>query len=925
MPKIFISYSHKDEEWKDRLQTQLAVLEMEGLLSVWEDRQIELGDSWYPEIEKALNNADVAILLISANFLASKFIRSEEIPRLLKRREQEGIRVIPLILKPCPWSRVKWLSAMQGATRDNIELSGLSEHEQDSALSCLAEKIDDLVQKSKKLDKNSSTKITPSPKIDRLPTVKGEFFGRESELKLLNDVWLNKTTNIIQFIAPGGTGKTKLLRYWLDQVRPEKLIAWSFYSQGLSEAKQPSATLFYNRVFELLDPSKTITDFVSQPEKMGEYLADLIRQRNCLLILDGFEPLQHATPVLHGALKDRTMLTLLKSLAMHHTTLCIITTRIAIHELSGHSRPAVISYDVQDLAAQDGVELLKSLQVTGSDTSLLTAVNEYGCHALALHLLGNALTTYLDGDILKRGTLDDLIDEYDEIGQHAFKVMQAYKKWLKNTPELQLLYLLGLFDHPIEIEVLEVLWKAQIPNITENIPFKAWKIAIRDLREKHRLLSIHEGRSNLLDCHPLIREYFGSQLEKHWPEACQQAHQKLYEYYAEQPERNLPKTLEEMRPLFNAVTHGCAAGLHQQVYDKIYVSRIHRGREAYSLKQLGAFSDELALLSNFFDSTWTSPCSNLNGIYHGALLYSAGYVLRSIGRLPEALESMQAAHTSLIEQNEWFSIANVSSSISEVHLALGEIKQSIEIAWSGAKFSHLVNDSRSQIINLSILADSYINFGHQTQALNLFKLAQELHAEYDPEYDLLYSLMGFRYCKLLIDKKLYDIAIEYASLNLEYEGEDWYSILDAALDKLTLGKALLKKSYRSEEHIHDASYWINDSLVGLRDAGDSEMLVEGILVYSEFLRFVEKYQDAYHCLLEVFDITKPCGMRLHLADYHLEMARLRFAQEKGNPQPHIEAAETLIEETGYHRRDAELSELKAQLLINQQIETNSTA
>lgn len=57
MPQVFISYSHKDEEFKDRLQTQLEVLEMEGLISVWDDRQIELGDSWYPEIEKALNEA----------------------------------------------------------------------------------------------------------------------------------------------------------------------------------------------------------------------------------------------------------------------------------------------------------------------------------------------------------------------------------------------------------------------------------------------------------------------------------------------------------------------------------------------------------------------------------------------------------------------------------------------------------------------------------------------------------------------------------------------------------------------------------------------------------------------------------------------------------------------------------------------------
>ena len=76
---------------------------MEGLLSIWGDRRIAEGDAWYPEIEEALNEADVAILLISADFLTSRFIRGEEVPLLLERREKEGIRVIPLILKPCPW------------------------------------------------------------------------------------------------------------------------------------------------------------------------------------------------------------------------------------------------------------------------------------------------------------------------------------------------------------------------------------------------------------------------------------------------------------------------------------------------------------------------------------------------------------------------------------------------------------------------------------------------------------------------------------------------------------------------------------------------------------------------------------------------------------------------------------------------------
>ncbi len=84
MKKIFISYSHKDEKWKERVDTHLSVLPD---IDAWDDRRIGAGADWFREIKTALNDADIAILLISADFLSSKFIIEEEIPRLLRRRK----------------------------------------------------------------------------------------------------------------------------------------------------------------------------------------------------------------------------------------------------------------------------------------------------------------------------------------------------------------------------------------------------------------------------------------------------------------------------------------------------------------------------------------------------------------------------------------------------------------------------------------------------------------------------------------------------------------------------------------------------------------------------------------------------------------------------------------------------------------------
>jgi hypothetical protein len=85
-PTVFISYSHRDEEWKDRLVTHLGVLRHQGLLDLWDDRRIGAGQDWKQEIKQAMDAASVAVLLVSAHFLTSRFILGEEVTRLLERR-----------------------------------------------------------------------------------------------------------------------------------------------------------------------------------------------------------------------------------------------------------------------------------------------------------------------------------------------------------------------------------------------------------------------------------------------------------------------------------------------------------------------------------------------------------------------------------------------------------------------------------------------------------------------------------------------------------------------------------------------------------------------------------------------------------------------------------------------------------------------
>lgn len=91
---LFISYSHADEEWLLELRKWLKPLEQNDLISIWDDTELKAGDDWRGKIKEALTSAKAALLLISQNFLASDFIANNELPPLLEKAKDEGLRIL---------------------------------------------------------------------------------------------------------------------------------------------------------------------------------------------------------------------------------------------------------------------------------------------------------------------------------------------------------------------------------------------------------------------------------------------------------------------------------------------------------------------------------------------------------------------------------------------------------------------------------------------------------------------------------------------------------------------------------------------------------------------------------------------------------------------------------------------------------------
>lgn len=103
MAKVFFSYSHDDEQYRDQLEKHLALLRREGLIESWHDRRIQAGNPLAQEIDRHLEQADVVLLLVSASFLYSDYCYSIEMQRAMERQKSGEATVIPVIVRPCDW------------------------------------------------------------------------------------------------------------------------------------------------------------------------------------------------------------------------------------------------------------------------------------------------------------------------------------------------------------------------------------------------------------------------------------------------------------------------------------------------------------------------------------------------------------------------------------------------------------------------------------------------------------------------------------------------------------------------------------------------------------------------------------------------------------------------------------------------------
>ena len=198
--EVFISYSHQDQPLRQKLDNHLANLKRQNIITSWYDGEIIAGTNWQPQIMQHLNNAQIILLLISDDFMASDFCYSIEMTQAIARHDADQARVIPIILRPVDWQGAPF-EKIQALPTDGKPVTDWPN--QDNAFL-------DIVRRIRKAIDDLTIKGVPAnqERLWNIPSARNPLFtGRENILTRLNDAL--KTSKTAALSGLGGIGKTQ--------------------------------------------------------------------------------------------------------------------------------------------------------------------------------------------------------------------------------------------------------------------------------------------------------------------------------------------------------------------------------------------------------------------------------------------------------------------------------------------------------------------------------------------------------------------------------------------------------------------------------------------------------------------------------------------------------------------------------------------
>jgi TIR domain len=223
---LFYSYLHKDEALRTKLETHLALLKSQGVISDWHDRRIEAGTEWDGDIKGELDHAGMILFLVSADFLASRYCQDVEVRRAMERHEGGTARVIPIILRPVDWHSAPF-GKLSALPRDGKPVTKWSNR--DEAFTDIARGIREAARTLATAAPNPPTPARPSPSAATPAPKPTTPIDRERLVQTVSDLAPSDMAKLVTMIA-GAARHTS--RHGTVAEQAAELFRWAESSTG---------------------------------------------------------------------------------------------------------------------------------------------------------------------------------------------------------------------------------------------------------------------------------------------------------------------------------------------------------------------------------------------------------------------------------------------------------------------------------------------------------------------------------------------------------------------------------------------------------------------------------------------------------------------------------------------------------------------
>lgn len=428
--RVAIVGAPADRAGRERLEEFLP----EGAVEQW---VLSADHPWGAASPDALASASAIVVLVSPRFVAAP----PTVLHALDVAQSNGVPVLRLMLQRTESAGLPLLTGWSWPPERSV--AELSTKDADLAWADAAELLVDIVR-GRAVAPAAQALTGERVRLRALQPAAGSLIGRRRERRRLHEALASERTGVVVVTGPGRTGKTALVRRWLQEVgapdptSPEVVLGWTF-PRAEGACPLESAATFLEASAEALRLGE---EAAADPWAFGRLVGRAARAQGALLVLDGLDPLQaEIVEEGRGRLLPLGVLSLIRELAQPGPHLAVVTTRVPVRDLVDIGFPAVRQIGTDRIPVPDGRTLLALQSVQGDDESLDAVVAALGADVSLLRLVGP----------VRAG---QLLDELTALGPGT-RITWVIERWLQGRPgdERSAIEAWAFFDGVVPIEV----------------------------------------------------------------------------------------------------------------------------------------------------------------------------------------------------------------------------------------------------------------------------------------------------------------------------------------------------------------------------------------------------------------------------------------------------------------------------------------